>query len=434
MLDKISPLTKKPFLFFLPFLFIYSVVAILFQKDICLGDQMRYVMYAENLLQGYYSPPAPDIDLGNSPGYPLVLVPFIALNLPSWTLLLLNAVLYYLSVIFVFLSVRKLATQKIAIIISVFWAIYPNAYEQLSSVLPEIFSVFLVSLIVWCTINAFEPSRTAFEHKVYTATSGVLMGFLILTKPIFGYVIITLLIGSAFFWLVFKNNFGFKKALLLLVVALFIASPYLLYTYQLTGKKFYWSSFGGDNLYWMSTPFPGEYGSWYYFETFRSDYVLSEKEVFSEEIQQKYYQNHKEYFSEIEHHKGVELDDALKRLAIQNIKSHPKKFLLNCISNLGRIMFNFPYSYQVQSPKTLVRLPFNGFILVFAFLSLIPTVINWRRLPFSLRFLLFFSLIYLGGSVLGSAETRMFTIIAPVFLIWIGYVISKVVQVNLEFE
>ena len=48
-------------------------------------------------------------------------------------------------------------------------------------------------------------------------------------------------------------------------MAFIVNVPYLGYTYHLTGKMFYWSSFGGNNLYWMSSPYPEEYGNYYRF-------------------------------------------------------------------------------------------------------------------------------------------------------------------------
>lgn len=63
-------------------------------------------------------------------------------------------------------------------------------------------------------------------------------------------------------------------------------------------------------------------------------------------------------------------------------------------------------------------------------LSFIPAIKNWRKIKFPLRFLILFVLIYLGGSVLGSAETRMFTVIVPILIIWIAYLFQKIIRIN----
>ncbi|MBK7031136.1 MAG: hypothetical protein IPH45_18895 [Bacteroidales bacterium] len=131
---------------------------------------------------------------------------------------------------------------------------------------------------------------------------------------------------------------------------------------------------------------------------------------------------------------GVEQDDAYRDAAIQNIKNHPVKYLKNCYSNLSRILFNFPYSYKLQSPDTLLRIPFNGLLVMLMLLSLIPTLKNWINVENPIKFLLIFSLIYLGGSILASAETRMFSVVVPFFIYWVATVLIKTTKFQLKFH
>ena len=70
----------KNILIFLPLLAFYIIFVCTTAFDLFLGDEGRYVMFAENLAQGYYSPEA-DINLWNWPGYPLILLPFVLLKL-----------------------------------------------------------------------------------------------------------------------------------------------------------------------------------------------------------------------------------------------------------------------------------------------------------------------------------------------------------------
>jgi hypothetical protein len=60
-------------------------------------------------------------------------------------------------------------------------------------------------------------------------------------------------------------------------------------------------------------------------------------------------------------------------------------------------------------------------------------LMNWRKIIFPVRFLLFIVLLYLGGSVFGSAEMRMFTKIVPVLLIWIAFIIQNTVKIYWKF-
>ena len=131
---------------------------------------------------------------------------------------------------------------------------------------------------------------------------------------------------------------------------------------------------------------------------------------------------------------GIEKDEAYYDKAIKNIKNNPAKYAKNIFSNIGRILFSFPYSYTFQKPNTLLRLPFNGIIVVFTLIALIPTLLNWRKIDFSIRFCLIISFIYFGGSIVASAETRMFNVIVPVLLIWIGVILHKTVQFKLKFN
>jgi hypothetical protein len=223
--------------------------------------------------------------------------------------------------------------------------------------------------------------------------------------------------------------------------------PWLAYTYHMTGKVFYWSSYGGNNLYWMSSPYENEYGDWmsYPFHSSPRQYLLPgtwEKvkslhqkdfeQIFkSKKAQDLYIKNGEIQGSP---YTGVIQDDTLKKIAYRNILSHPIKFINNSISNAGRIIFNYPASYILQKPTTLKRLPVNGSLIVVSAFCFIITVLSWGRIPFSIRFLLFFALFYFFGSLLGSAEPRMFTIIVPILLFWIAYIIHKTIKVNLKFQ
>lgn len=417
---------KSPFLLFLPFLILYVTLALTFPSNGSTGDEPRYLKLAQNLLHGFYSSPSPDIDLGNGPGYPIILMPFLALRLPLISITILNAIFYYLSIIILFKTILKVASRKIAFVASLFWGGYLNLYENIPFVLTEIFAVFLISLITICLLNAFAIGTIKSSSK-YILASGFLLGYLALTKPIFGYVIMFLITGILILLIANRKSINYRKSILILLMSLATTAPYLIYSFHLTGKVFYWGSNGGNNLYWMSSPYEGEYGSWLQFQaaTDKKDGIAGSRDLIN--------LRHQKDFDNASKYKGVAQDSMLKKIAIDNIRSNPTKFIQNCLSNAGRILFNFPYSYKLQSPDTLLRIPFNGTILFMAVLCLIPTVIKWKIIPFAIRFLLFATFLYLGGSLLGSAETRMFTIIVPILLVWVAYIISKSVKIKMDW-
>ena len=414
---------KNPFILFLPFLILYILLILIFSTNENYGDESRYLMYAQNLLEGFYSPPPPDIDLGNGPGYPLFLAPFVALHVPLIYIKLANAIFYYFSIILFFYSLQQLTSFKYALIFSLLWALYPSSYETLIYTLPEIFASSLIPLLIFTLIKAFKKDGEAKNKKYYIFLAGLTFGFLALTKPIFGYVIMTMIIGLGLLWLTNRKNTTYKKGVFVLIIAFISTVPYLAYTYNLTGKMFYWSSYGGNNLYWMSTPYENEYGSWAPNSNNTSDFKEQKSNIvgYADSI----IKYHGADFAYVNKFKGVDHDEAYKKIAIKNIQTHPVKFFKNCISNFGRIVFNYPYSYKIQNVGTLFRIPFNGTIVLFMLFCSIPAIANWKKINFSIRFMLLFALIYLGGSLLGSAETRMFTLIVPVFLLWIAFIISK---------
>jgi 4-amino-4-deoxy-L-arabinose transferase-like glycosyltransferase len=424
-------ITENPYLLFSPFLIVSLILVFLFRTNCTYGDEGKYISFATNILHGYFSPPAPGIDLANGPGYPILLVPFIAMRLPLVCITIMNAVFYYFSIILLYKILQQFVSKQVTIIFSLFWACYINSYEYIFIIYSEIFTIFLILIIVFCLVREFN-SESVSGNKKYLFLSGFFIGYLALTKPIFGYVLLFLLVGCGLLWIIDRKIANYKKAVITLLFALATTTPYLIYTYNLTGKIFYWSTLGGNNLYWMSTPFEKEYGSWYEFHNFDIDSTWKANLIPGGE--ESFKSDHRKDFEEIFKYVGVAQDEAYKKIAINNIKSHPVKFVQNCISNLGRMVFNFPYSYKVQTPKTLLRLPFNGIIVVLMLFCLIPTFLNWRKIPFSIQFMLFLVFLYFGGSTLGSAETRMFSAIVPMLLIWIAFIIDKSIIFKLKFD
>jgi len=199
----------------------------------------------------------------------------------------------------------------------------------------------------------------------------------------------------------------------------------------------------------MSTPYENEYGDWFENLTPRANFNPMVNRIFVKSNPERLklvteedsgrrmnplLRNHGEYFSIFDSLSGIPQDDAFKKAAINNIKAHPKKYAENIMSNMGRMLFSFPFSYTLQKPRTLLRLPMNGILAVLALFCLIPTFLNWRRIPISVQFMLIFTIFYLQLSLLLSAETRMFTVIVPVLLVWIAYILDKTIRIKKEFQ
>jgi 4-amino-4-deoxy-L-arabinose transferase-like glycosyltransferase len=421
-------LVERPFLLFAPFLLIYAVYVILYPPDMQ-GDQSRYLGFAHNLLNGFYSPPGEDIDLTNGPGYPMLLVPFVALGLPGICITLMNALFYYLSTVFLYKALKQLVKTNLALIFSLLWACYYVAYQAMNVILTECFVFFLVSIIIFSLVEAFKTTESK-AHEKYKYIAGFAIGVLILTKMLFGYVLILMICGSVFLYLTDRSNVNYRKGLFILFISFVSVTPYLAYTYHLTGRLMYWGT-GSDSLYWMSTPYSDEYGDWKR-DLNRGSIAMGNFNIPGAEDSLK--KHHKEDFDEIYKHTGIERDDVFKEMAIRNIKAHPGKFAENIVYNAGRLIFHYPFSNAVQRPKTLLVLPINGIIFTLVLFSLFPTFANWRRIIFPIRFMLFFCFIYLGLSLLVSAYVRMFTVAVPFLLFWIAYIIHNSVTIKMKFQ
>ena len=66
--------------------------------------------------------------------------------------------------------------------------------------------------------------------------------------------------------------------------------------------------------------------------------------------------------------------------------------------------------------------------------SLAPAYKYWHKINFGIRFLILFSLVYLGGSTFGTASLRMFTVAVPVLFLWIAYILQNTVKISLKFN
>ena len=250
-----SKLSRNPYLLFLPFLLFLLVFVTFFLLMAGTGDESRYLSIARNLLHGFYSPPAPDISLWNGPGYPLILMPFVGLRLPLIFITLLNAIFYYLSIIFLFKALQLIVTFRIAFIFSLFWACFFNAYQKIPRIYTETLTILLISLLIYFLHKAFNSK----SYK-YLFLSGFIIGYIVLTKIIFGYVMLFILLSSGSLWIINRKANNCRKCFLIMLIAFATTSPYLIYTYHLTGRLFYWGNHDGISLYWMSTPYKGEFG------------------------------------------------------------------------------------------------------------------------------------------------------------------------------
>ena len=415
---------RNPYFIFLPFLCYYVHIILRDKWPTPYGDEIRYVDFATNLIHGFYSPFPTHINLWNGPGYPLILAPFVLLKVPALYTTLMNALYQYLTVVFLYKSIKLIADHKIALICSLLLAVYPNAMSMLPILYTEAFTGFLVSSLVYC-LTLFYKKRSV----KYSVFAGLILGFLTLTKVIFGYVMLIGLVLCLALLLIKKNRQYALRSVYILLIAFAVTSPYLVYTYYITGKVFYWGNSGGMSLYWMSTPFANEYGDWKVPDLTNNQYpALKIREVVGP-----LRKNHSKEVSFILKHSELEQDALFKQAAINNIKKNPLKFFNNYYDNISRMLFNFPYSYAYQDAAIVGNIIRGSLILWASIAGIILTCLNWRRVIYPVRFILLITSLYLGLSGVLSAYPRQLDVVVPVLLFWIGYLTANLPKLKLKF-
>lgn len=421
-------ITKNLYLLFLPFL-VFFIIFILVNPTKGNGDEHRYLTFAHNLVNGFYSPPSPNLNLANGPGYPIILMLFVALGLPFTYMTLLNAFLYYFSIIFLFKALEKTVSPSLTLIFSLFWACYYLGYQNLPYIMTETLTYFLISVLIFSVVSAFTSNSPSVIRK-YIILAGFIFGYIVLTKIAFIYVLFAILFGSSLLWVFNIKNKNLKKSVVITSIAFITILPYLIYAYNLTGEMFYWNTNTGDSLYWNSTPFSNEYGDW------KSDLSEGEPGLSNYNIPgagDTLKAHHQKDFDLINEYSGRQKDSVYKSIAIDNIKMHPLKFLENCVYNAGRLIFHYPFSEAKERPKILLVFPINGIILTLLLFCMIPTLINWRKISFIIKFLLLITFLYLGMSILVSALVRMFTVIVPILIFWFAYIFENTLRIKLKF-
>jgi len=416
----------NPFIVFSPFLLLFIIIVIKFNSNQWGGDEARYYGFAKNILMGFYSPAAPNINLWNGPGYPLFLVPFVWLEVPIIIIKIANAVLQYLSIVLLFLAIKKYTSRQIALIFSLFWASYYISYQEIFLIMTEPLTSFLSALIVYLIACNIRPDSSKWR---YTLSLGLVIGFLTLTKIIFGYVLLSLIIIYSISNLIYKNNINNNRSISVVLIALLLNGPYLLYTYNLTGKIFYWGNSGGNSLYWMSTPIEGEFGEWnnptFTINCGHDLKIPCNAHQFSV--------HHKEEIDKITSLPIIDQDDAYKKIAIDNIINNPLKYVRNIISNVSRLLFGIPNSYFYQREQTIWRIIPNSIILTFFIFSLIITLANRRFIPSEIYLVVGITMFYLLFSSLVSAYPRQFYVVVPLLLFWFAFIFDKAFKFRLKF-
>ena len=394
-----------------------------------IADEVKFYRHAQNITHGFYAEKV-NPNLMEGPGYPMYLALHAALEVPlSWTRAT-NIIFLFLAALYLFLILKRYIDYRPALILTYLFALYPPMIRWANLMYAE--SLMMLLLLGFC-YHFIVWFRKENKYKRHFFLAMLYLGYLALTKIIFPYVIVAALLGVLALTVFprLARAYRLKKSALILLGALLVLSPYIAYSYQLTGKFFYLGMHGGEALYARSTPFENEFGNWFNEQHVLGDQLPTGREDVMANLDQMR-ENHREYFMSIEGLTYIDRDSVLKSKAIQNIKNHPGKYLKNTVANVSRFFFHFPFSYRMQNLDTLGYLIPNIFIVVLAILGVYPAYVRRNFIPKELIFLMLLSLIYLGGHSLLDGRGRYLLPVVPIWMMFFSFVYFRILQIRIK--
>ena len=329
-----------PSLYLLPILGAYTLITVVTNQDP--GDEFRYLAYATNLTHGFYAltdSSDPQLYLWHGPGLPTLLAPLVALHLPlEVTRVLVGPTLLFATmVVFHHLVRLYLSSERAALIATYGLALYLPFASVLSVIRVEPLATLCFTLAAFFMVRSFRGGQR--DH----VWAGVALAALALSRVEYGYVLLAALLLSGVWLLVSRRAPMARRSVTALLVALLLCTPWLLYTYSLTSRPFYWGNSGGLSLYWMSAPENlGDY---------HPNQVLDPQGTNGRR------------FTDVKRLKPLDQDTRLQQIAFQNIRGDPKHYLSNVVNNIGRLVFNSPYSFTNQKASSMLYAVPNALLL-----------------------------------------------------------------------
>ena len=384
--------TTAHLLFLAPLLLVYAVIALFGAHTP--SDEVSYLTFAENLSHRFYSGRGPDINLWFPPGLPLLLTPFVAVNAPIELMRLLGAAWLFVAVVLFYVLLRLTVSPRVALVGAIALGLYWPTFVLLPTLHSEPPAIALVvGFMLAFTLDLRRPRPlTLFAASASLAALAV-------TRAVFGWVLLATLVLALAIFLVRRSR-ACKRFAVATAIALALTSPWLLYTYEVTGKPFYWASSGGLSLYWMSSPYPGDLGDWHSVEDVRREADLAP---------------HRPFFDRLNGLNQVEFDEQVKAEALRLIRQHPQAYVENVAANMSRLWFSTPYSYTPQTLSTNFYILPNAFLLVGLVASAAIIARSRRRRPEFIPFTLVLAA-GIGITVLVAAVSRYLVPFVPLVL------------------
>lgn len=350
----------NPWVICMPMFIILLLIIALTGANIPLSDGIRYWQTAGYFLNGFS-----DVDLINSsllkngPLYPFFLSLLRVFGFGVKTSIYFNAIFIYLSGVLFFKLLKKNLSFLFSFIAVYSWFfIDPFLFYWGAKLYSEPLAILLViSFIYQVDIYFINKSKRSL------ILASIFFSLLILTKVLFGYVCIVLILVFGVNYLI-KRKKWVKDIFKIFLFSFLFILPYLTFTYSITGKYFYFSTGGGKLLYWISSPHENDLGEWHIFALdnlkdhlgkrynkfsgLDSSYLARVNQVIIDQMKA----DHKSVVEKINfsNFNAIEEDDYLKKEALKNISNFPLNFAKNWILNSGRLLIGYPHAIYFKPP------------------------------------------------------------------------------------
>lgn len=399
------------FIQLLPLLGVLLVAATLLAPKGLNGDEGPIIAAAHRLLQGRYAVIG-TMDatrfLWHGPGLPALLSPLVAVGTPLSGLRLTSPLLMFAAALLFYRLLRLNLSHRASVIGAYALGLYGPAYYVLGTVAKEPLALLLAISVLYGAARYLRHGST--RHAVL---AGLSLGALVMTRLEYGWIVAIALCGACLWWAVAWLLRGrqaepvriARACALICGIGMLACVPWLIYTYALTGRPFYWGNSGGLSLYWMSSPSPSQLGQWHAPHT-----VLTSPSLVG----------YRPFFRHLATLPPVKRDLALQHAAVVQAVGHPAKYALNLLANLGRMFLGFPFSFTLSLAVIVGLILFNGTLL--AGLLAAARSLRRHRLPLpreTVPFLAFGALIF-ALHILPTSEPRMILPAIPIaiWLIW----------------
>ena len=350
----------------------------------------------------------------NGPGYPAVVALFLKWDGPRYLCLrLLHACLITSAASLLFLTVNHYAGRRWALAGALFLLLHPNTMKITPQLLTEPLTLMCVCAFAW----SFCKMQRSEKWMPWALFSAFALGWLILTRVMFGHVTTAMLVfcaAGALFWKSMRTPL--LRTMAVAVVALAMCIPYLADTHEKTGKLYCWSTNSGELLYWFTSTNPGECGNWFDYND-----AMNHRDLAA---------SHREFFERVTKLPALQRDAAFMEAAKEHIKANPKGVLHNWVCNVVRLCFNTPRSFKPEELKTTVIFLFNGSLIAMVLFAFVILCKNHKALSPEVGLLWLFSAIYFGGSTLAASLARYFLPITPLLWLVAATVLSRTVGIR----